>query len=82
MRPSGDDECDNGTNSGSVYVFDVGDTCCRVDLNGDSMVDRRDFLVFLRAWSAGDLLADWNDDGDVNTLDFLACLGDWVAGWP
>jgi len=70
---------DNGTDSGSVYVYDL-DPECPADLNGDCGVDTTDFLAFLGAWSAGDPIADWNDDGEINTLDFLAYLSDWVEG--
>ncbi len=53
---------------------------CPTDVNHDSEVNTLDFLFFLNAWTAGDMLADWNDDGVVNTLDFLEYLNDWVAG--
>lgn len=53
---------------------------CRVDLNGDGLVDTRDVIEFLNAWTAQDQDADWNGDGLVDTRDFLAFLNDWVAG--
>ena len=73
-------DSDNGSNSGSAYVFDLNCTTCPADLNGDGVVNTQDFLAFLGLWSAGDPLADWNDDGTINTLDFLAYLADWGAG--
>ena len=54
-------------------------TGCRVDLNGDGLVNTQDFLAFLNLWSSGNLAADWNVDGTVNTIDFVAFLNDWVA---
>ncbi len=73
---------DNGGGSGSVYVFDLHCNTCPADLNGDGIVDTRDFIVFLDAWSAGDPLADWDENGVIDTRDFVAFLGDWAAGCP
>jgi hypothetical protein len=70
---------DNGTSSGSAFVFDLA-CACRPDVNSDGAVNTQDFLYFLNLWTAGDPLADWNADGAVNTQDFLAYLNDWVAG--
>ncbi len=53
---------------------------CRVDLNGDGVVDTRDVLEFLNAWTNQAQEADWNGDGVIDTRDFLAFLNDWVAG--
>ena len=52
---------------------------CVADINGDGVVDSRDVLAFLNAWSQGDSEADWNGDGVVNTQDLLAFLNDWTA---
>ncbi len=71
---------DNGNNSGSAYVFDLGG--CPADLTGDGVVNTQDFIAFLGAWSAGEPIADWNNDGVINTQDFVAFLGDWAAGCP
>jgi hypothetical protein len=62
-----------------AIVYTAG-TGCVADFNGDGAVDTQDFLAFLNAWAAGDLLADWNGDGTINTQDFLAYLNDWAAG--
>ncbi len=60
----------------------IPDVCevCVPDLNDDGLVNTQDFLVFLNAWSSGDMLADWDQNGEINTLDFLAYLNDWSAG--
>ncbi|MCC7389305.1 MAG: hypothetical protein IT431_11100 [Phycisphaerales bacterium] len=63
--------------SGAVYLFPDG---CRADLTGDGTVDTLDFLLFLGAFTSGDLIADWNRDGRVDTLDFLAYLTEWATG--
>lgn len=55
---------------------------CTADLNGDGLVDTRDFIAFLGAWAAGEPIADWDENGLVDTRDFLAYLGDWAAGCP
>lgn len=70
---------DNGRDSGSAYLFDWS---CRADLNGDGLLDTRDFLLFLSKWAADDSVADWNDDGVINTQDFIAYLNSWTAGCP
>jgi len=66
-----------GWNAGALAFVAGG---CRVDVNGDGVVNTQDFIFFLNAWTSGDDLADWNGDGLVNTQDFIAYLNDWVAG--
>ena len=73
---------DFGFGSGSAYVFDIGGIGCPADLNGDGVVDTRDFIDFLSAWAESDPLADWNEDGTIDTRDFIAFLSDWSAGCP
>jgi predicted outer membrane repeat protein len=53
---------------------------CAADFNADGVVDTRDVIAFLNAWSAKDSAADFNGDGEVNTLDVLAFLNAWTAG--
>ncbi len=53
---------------------------CPPDFNGDGLVDTRDVLAFLNAWSSGDPRADFNGDGLVDTRDVLAFLNAWTAG--
>jgi len=53
---------------------------CRADFNGDGVLDTRDFIAYLGAWSAGSDAADWNGDGVVDTRDFVAYLNSWAAG--
>jgi hypothetical protein len=62
-----------------ITSFNISD-CCRVDLNGDGVVNTQDVLAFLNLWSAGDSQADWNDDGVVDTRDVLAFLNAYSAG--
>jgi len=70
---------DHGSQSGSAYVFDIGEHC-HADFNNDGSVNTLDVLGFLNAWAAGDPSADFNGDGTVNTLDVLAFLNAWTAG--
>jgi hypothetical protein len=56
-----------------------GESPCRVDLNGDGLVDTRDVIEYLNAWTNQDDDADWNDDGVVDTRDFIAFLNEWVS---
>jgi hypothetical protein len=72
----GDDA--EGAQSGAAYLYDLDP--CRVDLNGDAVVDTRDVTTFLSLWASDDPIADWTGDGDVNTADVSAFLNDWVAG--
>ena len=74
----GDD--DNGRESGSAYVFDLGCNDCPPDLNGDGLVNTQDFVAFLNAWASRDPLADWDENGVIDTRDFVAYLNDWAAG--
>lgn len=64
----------------SLSIVEIAPPGCDADLNGDGLVDTRDFLIYLNAWSQDLELADWDANGVVNTLDFLAYLNDWVAG--
>ncbi len=62
-----------------ISSFNVSE-CCRVDINGDGLVNTQDVLAFLNLWSAGDSQADWNGDGTINTLDVLGFLNAYSAG--
>ena len=68
-------------NGGDIIAYRVFDPC-RVDLNGDGVVNTQDFAIFLNLWGAGDPRADWNGDTVVNTQDFAAYLNDWAIGCP
>lgn len=67
---------DNGTDSGSAYVFDL----CPADFNNDGIVNTLDFIAYLNAYNVGDPRADMNGDGVVNTLDFIAFLNAYNEG--
>ena len=71
---------DHGLNSGSSYLFSLPGADCEADLNGDGVVDTRDFITYLNAWANREPIADWNEDGIINTQDFIAYLNDWVVG--
>lgn len=73
----GDD--DNGRNAGAVYMVPL-DSDRSADFNGDGVIDTRDVLDFLEAWSQHDLAADWDSNWWVDTRDVLAFLNDWVSG--
>ncbi|MFI4854189.1 MAG: PQQ-binding-like beta-propeller repeat protein [Phycisphaerales bacterium JB065] len=70
---------DNGTDSGSAYVFDVS---CRADLNGDGFLDTSDVTIFLDLYDDGDPMADWNHDGSIDYFDVQAFISDVNAGCP
>lgn len=71
---------DTDQNWGAVYVFHNVGAACASDLNHDNLVDTRDFIAFLNAWSVGDLSADWDKNGIIDTRDFVAFLNEWVVG--
>jgi glucose/arabinose dehydrogenase len=73
---------------GEVYICDLGGEVfrltprCRVDLNGDGMVNTQDVLLFLNLWNADDAATDFTGEGDINTLDVLEFLNQWNTGCP
>ena len=72
---------DNGSDSGSAYVFDL--NCprdCPADLDGDGMVGVRDLIAVLFAWGNKGGPEDLDDDGDVGFSDLLIVLAAWGAG--
>ena len=67
---------DNGTDSGSAYVFDCPPPCpwdCQA--TPDGAVGVNDFLQMLADWGGGGL-CDF-DGGGVGITDFLALLANW-----
>ncbi len=53
---------------------------CRADLNGDCVLDWRDFFLYLDLFGAGDPIADINGDGVLDADDFFAYLELFAAG--
>ncbi|HZW08636.1 MAG TPA: GC-type dockerin domain-anchored protein [Phycisphaerales bacterium] len=53
---------------------------CVADFNGDGVVDTRDVIVCLNAWTAGDPAADTNGDGAVDSRDVIFFLNLWTTG--
>ena len=74
---SGDD--DNGSRSGSAYLFDA--SSCPWDLDDDAVVGVPDLLSLLGSWGPcppkGDCPADFDNTGDVGVKDLLVLLGNW-----
>ena len=73
----GDD--DNGTISGSAYLFDA--SSCPWDLDDKGSVGVSDLLSLLGSWGPcqpkADCPADFDDSGDVGVKDLLILLGNW-----
>ncbi|MDY7109201.1 MAG: hypothetical protein SYC29_11255 [Planctomycetota bacterium] len=65
---------DNGFDSGSAYIFDLG-SACPADFDGNGVVDTVDLLYLLGAWGTPD--GDVDGDGNTDTVDLLALLGAW-----
>ncbi|MEE9131237.1 MAG: FG-GAP repeat protein [Phycisphaerales bacterium] len=81
---------DNGTSSGSAYIFD-GVCPCPWDVNGDYVVDAADLLSLLVNWGScadcNDCPADFDDNCTVGSSDLLSLLVNWglcpcVEGTP
>ncbi len=70
---------DNGTNSGSVFVFDLDAPIGDLDCSGS--VGTSDLLILLSSWGPCDdcnnCVADLNDDCFVGTSDLLILLSNW-----
>ncbi len=62
---------DQGSSSGSAYVFDV---TCSADLTGDFELNFLDVSAFLAAFGNQDSIADFTGDGQFNFLDVSAFL--------
>ena len=67
---------------GAVEVFDLVCKVCRPDLDHDGALTLFDFLTFLNAFAAGDMLADFDGDGDLTLFDFLAFQTAFALGCP
>jgi len=53
---------------------------CLADFNADTVVDTRDVIAFLNAWTTKDPEADIDGNGSVDTRDVIAFLNLWTAG--
>ncbi|MCK4873234.1 MAG: FG-GAP repeat protein [Phycisphaerales bacterium] len=74
----GDD--DNGTNSGSAYLFDASITTpCPGDLDGDGDTDELDLGLLLSAYGIDDG-GDLDGDGDTDQSDLGILLSDYGCG--
>ncbi len=76
------DDIDGKNNQGSAWIFSI----CPLDLNGDSVVDDADFVIFALAYNVLDCAdpampaacpADFNNDGAVDDSDFVM----FIAGY-
>ena len=73
---------DNGTSTGSAYLFDVTGTSgtCPWDLDASGSVGILDLLALLAAWSTDPGgPPDFDGDGTVGILDLLTQLANWGA---
>ena len=68
--------------TGVVDIFDVSCEICKPDIDADGTLTLFDFLTFLNAFAAGDMLADFDGDGDLTLFDFLAFQTAFAVGCP
>jgi FG-GAP repeat protein len=73
---------DNGTNSGSAYLFGTVGASCAADLNGDCVLDFFDVSIFLGAFSLNDPIADFTGDAIFDFFDVMAFLQAFSDGCP
>jgi hypothetical protein len=72
---------DNGSSSGSAYVFDFTPPCA-ADLNGDGTLDFFDVSAFLTAFNDQDPAADFNADTLFDFFDVAAFIVAFGRGCP
>ncbi len=67
---------DNGTYSGSAYLFDA--SYCPWDFDGDGAVGASDLAVLLGSWGPCESCAmDFDGNGQVDAFDLALLLGAW-----
>ncbi len=70
---------DNGTDSGSAYLFDA--SFCPWDLDDNGSVGVSDLLSLLASWGPcppkADCPADFDGNGNVGVSDLVALLANW-----
>ena len=69
---------DNGTSTGSAYLFDAAPGKCPWDLDAGGSVGITDLLALLAAWGSDPGgPPDFDGDGTVGILDLLTLLANW-----
>jgi len=68
------DSCDDSNSDGTPDACD-GSGDCAADMDGSSVVDIEDLLLFMDAW--GTPAADLNGDGSPDINDLLMLMGMW-----
>ncbi|MEE8154107.1 MAG: FG-GAP repeat protein [Phycisphaerales bacterium] len=69
---------DNGSSSGSAYLFDAAAGTCPWDLDGNAAVGASDLLALLVSWGpCKGCSADFDGNGNVGASDLLALLANW-----
>ncbi|MEE8155974.1 MAG: FG-GAP repeat protein [Phycisphaerales bacterium] len=70
---------DNGTDSGSAYLFDAAAPgTCPWDLDDNAVVGASDLLALLASWGpCKGCPADFDGNGNVGASDLLALLANW-----
>lgn len=76
-------ECEPGSTDqiGAAYLFDLSCYECP-DLDADDRLTVFDNLEFMRAFDAGEPIADMDNDGSLTIADFLAFQDAFAVGCP
>jgi hypothetical protein len=73
-----------GTSLEGLFVLHVGFTCCRVDWDGNGVVNSTDVSNFINDWfqdqANGTTVTDYDGNGVVNSTDVSMFINDWFAG--
>lgn len=78
---SGERAAPRAPQTGAAYLFDLSCYACP-DLDGDDRLTIFDTLEFLRAFEAGEPIADFDNDGALTVLDYAAFERAFAAGCP
>ena len=70
------------TDKRDIWLFELPYVCFSPDLNGNSMVEAGDALLYDAYYADGDARADANDDGHVDASDAAIFIRAYAAGVP
>jgi hypothetical protein len=73
-----------GTSATGLFVLNVHFSCCRVDWDGNGVVNSTDVSNFINDWfqdqANGTTFTDYDGNGVVNSTDVSMFINDWFAG--
>lgn len=73
---------DNGSLSGSAYIFETDCALCKSDINSDNVLDYTDVDQFIMLFENKHPFSDWNKDSIWDFFDISGFLQSYQAGCP